>query len=242
MGHALNNTIQDVLARWQRMRGRNTVWVPGTDHAGIATQNVVERALKKEGQRRQDLGREEFVKRVWAWKEQYGSTIIKQLKKLGCSCDWERERFTMDEGLSNAVAEVFIRLYNKGLIYRGEYIINLCPRCQTALSDEESEHREMGGHLYHLRYPVKGEPGRYVVVATTRPETFLGDTAVAVNPKDARYQSVIGKLLVLPVLNREIPVIADDFVDPKFGTGCVKVTPAHDPNDFQMGRAMRCRC
>ncbi len=235
MGHALNNTIQDVLIRWQRMKGKNSLWVPGTDHAGIATQNVVERALKKEGKRRQDLGREEFVKRVWAWKEDYGNTIVKQLKRLGTSCDWERERFTMDEGLSNAVTETFIRLYNKGLIYRGEYIINWCPRCQTALSDEESEHREMNGHLYHLRYPVKGEPGRFVVVATTRPETFLGDTAVAVNPKDERYSSLIGKMLVLPVLNREIPVIADDFVDPKFGTGCVKVTPAHDPNDFQMG-------
>jgi valyl-tRNA synthetase len=236
MGHALNNTVQDVLARWRRMQGRNVVWVPGTDHAGIATQNVVERQLKKEGKSRQDLGREAFVARVWQWKEQYGNTIINQLKRLGASCDWDRLRFTMDEGLSNAVKEVFIRLYEKGLIYRGKYIINWCPRCQTALSDEESEHRETHGKLYHLRYPVKGEPGRFVVVATTRPETFLGDTAVAVNPSDERYKDLVGKTLVLPVLGREIPVIADDFVDPKFGTGCVKVTPAHDPNDFAMGR------
>jgi valyl-tRNA synthetase len=236
MGHALNNSIQDVLTRWRRMQGRNTVWVPGTDHAGIATQNVVERALKKEGKRRDDLGREAFIERVWDWQREYGSTIIKQLKKLGCSCDWQRERFTMDEGLSNAVAEVFIRLYDKGLIYRGRYIINWCPRCQTALSDEESEHREVKGKLYHLRYPVKGEPGRHVVVATTRPETMLGDTAVAVNPKDERYTDLVGKTLILPILNREIPVVADDFVDPKFGTGCVKVTPAHDPNDFMMGQ------
>jgi valyl-tRNA synthetase len=236
MGHALNNTAQDVLARWRRMQGRNVVWVPGTDHAGIATQNVVERQLKKEGVSRQDLGREAFVARVWQWKEQYGSTIVNQLKRLGASCDWDRLRFTMDEGLSDAVKEVFIRLYEKGLIYRGEYIINWCPRCQTALSDEESEHRETHGKLYRLRYPVKGEPGRFVVVATTRPETFLGDTAVAVNPKDDRYRDIVGRTLVLPILQREIPVIADDFVDPAFGTGCVKVTPAHDPNDFAMGR------
>ena len=235
MGHALNNSVQDVLIRWKRMEGRNAVWVPGTDHAGIATQNVVERELKKEGKRRDDLGREAFVQRVWQWKEKYGSTIVNQLKSLGSSCDWERERFTMDEGLSNAVKEVFIRLYDKGLIYRGKYIINWCPRCQTALSDEESEHRDAPGKLYHLKYPVQGSPGEFVTVATTRPETFLGDTAVAVNPKDERYQHLIGKQLVLPVLDRAIPVIADDFVDKAFGTGCVKVTPAHDPNDFQMG-------
>lgn len=235
MGHALNNSIQDVLIRWKRMQGFNAVWVPGTDHAGIATQNVVERELKKEGKRRQDLGREEFLKRVWAWKEQYGNTITSQLKSLGSSCDWERERFTMDEGLSNAVKEVFIRLYDKGLIYRGKYIINWCPRCQTALSDEESEHRDVKGKLYHIKYAVKGS-SEFVTVATTRPETFLGDTAVAVNPKDERYQQLIGKTLILPVLNREIPVIADDFVAKEFGTGCVKVTPAHDPNDFGMGQ------
>ena len=235
MGHALNNSIQDVLIRWRRMQGYNAVWVPGTDHAGIATQNVVERELKKEGLRRQDLGRDKFLERVWAWKEQYGNTIVNQLKKLGASCDWDRQRFTMDEGLSNAVKEVFIRLYDKGLIYRGTYIINWCPRCQTALSDEESEHRDVKGKLYHIKYAVKDAPGEFVVVATTRPETFLGDTAVAVNPKDERYTHLVGKTLVLPVLGREIPVIADDFVAKEFGTGCVKVTPAHDPNDYQMG-------
>ena len=234
MGHALNNTVQDVLIRWRRAQGRNTVWVPGTDHAGIATQNVVERELKKEGKRRDDLGREKFVERVWSWKEQYGNTIVSQLKSLGCSCDWDRQRFTMDEGLSNAVKEVFIRLYEKKLIYRGKYIINWCPRCQTALSDEESEHREVNGRLYHLRYPFADGSG-HLVVATTRPETYLGDTAVAVNPSDERYQHLIGKKLRLPVIGREIPIIADDFVAKEFGTGCVKVTPAHDPNDFQMG-------
>jgi valyl-tRNA synthetase len=236
MGHALNNSIQDVLIRWKRMQGFNAVWVPGTDHAGIATQNVVERELKKEGKRRQDLGRERFLERVWAWKEQYGNTIVNQLKSLGSSCDWDRLRFTMDEGLSNAVKEVFIRLYDKGLIYRGTYIINWCPRCQTALSDEESEHRDVKGKLYHLRYAVKGEPGSFVTVATTRPETYLGDTAVAVNPKDERYQHLVGRTVILPVINREIPVIADDFVAREFGTGCVKVTPAHDPNDYGMGQ------
>ncbi|HMP73044.1 MAG TPA: valine--tRNA ligase [Kiritimatiellia bacterium] len=236
MGHALNNTIQDVLIRWRSLQGRNSVWVPGTDHAGIATQNVVERALKKEGKSRRDLGREAFVERVWEWKEEYGGTIIRQLKRLGCALDWDRERFTMDEGLSHAVKEVFVRLYDKGLIYRGKYIINWCTRCETALSDEESEHESVQGKLYHFRYPVKDEPGRFVTVATTRPETYLGDTAVAVNPKDERYTDLIGKTLVLPVIGREIPVIADDFVDPAFGTGCVKVTPAHDPNDFAMGQ------
>ncbi len=236
MGHALNNTIQDVLVRWRRMQGRNTVWVPGTDHAGIATQNVVERELKKEGKSRNDLGRDAFVKRVWAWREKYGATIINQLKKLGASCDWQRERFTMDEGLSNAVSEVFIRLYEKGLIYRGKYIINWCPRCQTALSDEESEHEDMGGKLYYIRYPVLGgAPHEHIVVATTRPETLLGDVAVAINPRDPRYRHLVGKKLQLPVLKRELVVIEDDFVDPKFGTGIVKVTPAHDPNDFEMG-------
>ena len=239
MGHALNNSIQDVLVRWRRMQGRNTVWVPGTDHAGIATQNVVERELKKEGQTRYDLGRDAFVDRVWQWREKYGATIINQLKKLGASCDWERERFTMDEGLSNAVAEVFVRLYEKKLVYRGKYIINWCPRCRTALSDEESEHEDLGGKLYYLRYPVSlAEGGRrkeFVVVATTRPETLLGDTAVAINPRDERYRHLVGRTLRLPILNRELRVIEDDFVDPKFGTGVVKVTPAHDPNDFEMG-------
>lgn len=237
MGHALNNTIQDVLTRWQRMQGRNTVWVPGTDHAGIATQNVVERALKKEGKGRYDLGREAFVQRVWEWRKEYGGTIIRQLKRLGASCDWERERFTMDEGLSDAVAEVFIRLYNKGLICRGKYIINWCPRCQTALSDEESEHKDSAGKLYHLRYPVTGVPGRtHVIVATTRPETLLGDTAVAIHPRDERYRDLGQGTVSLPILHRPLRVIADDYVDPKFGTGVVKVTPAHDPNDFAMGQ------
>ena len=237
MGHALNNTVQDILIRRRRMEGRNTVWLPGTDHAGIATQNVVERALRKEGKDRHALGREAFVERVWKWRDEYGATIINQLKRLGSACDWERERFTMDAGLSRAVEEVFVRLFEKGLIYRANYITNWCPRCQTALSDEESEHVDTAGKLYHIRYPFKGDPsGAGVVVATTRPETMLGDVAVAVSPRDARYQGVRDRLLILPLLNRELPIIADDFVDPAFGTGAVKVTPAHDPNDFDMGR------
>ncbi len=237
MGHALNNSLQDVLVRWRRMQGRNALWVAGTDHAGIATQNVVERALAKEGKTRDDLGREAFVERVWAWKEEYGSTIIDQLKKLGCSCDWDRTRFTMDEGLSRAVREVFVRLYDKGLVYKGNYIINWCPRCMTALSDEESEHREMDGNLWHIRYLIKGGTSKdFVVVATTRPETLLGDVAVAINPRDERYRDLVGKTVILPVLERELAVIEDDFVDPEFGTGVVKVTPAHDPNDYDMGK------
>jgi valyl-tRNA synthetase len=234
MGHVLNNTLQDVLIRWKRMQGYEACWIPGTDHAGIATQHVVERALAKEGINRRDLGREEFVKRVWQWKELYGGTIIKQLRKLGASCDWERERFTMDEGLSNAVQEVFIRLYEKGLIYKGKYIVNWCPKDHTALSDDEVNYSETNGHLWHIKYPFDDGSG-FIIVATTRPETMLGDTAVAVNPKDDRYKQFIGKNLRLPLANRIIPVIADDFVDPAFGTGAVKVTPAHDPNDFQMG-------
>jgi valyl-tRNA synthetase len=240
MGHALNNTIQDILVRWRRMQGRNVVWLPGTDHAGIATQNVVERALKKEGKTREDLGREKFVERVWEWREEYGSTIINQLKRLGSSCDWERERFTMDEGLSEAVAEVFVQLYDKGLIHRANYIINWCPRCHTALSDEESEHADTPGKLYYIRYKLKSgttQDGRdHIVVATTRPETLLGDVAIAVNPKDERYANLIDNTIILPVLGRELVIIQDDFVDPTFGTGLVKVTPAHDPNDFDMGR------
>ena len=235
MGHAFNNTIQDILIRFKRKQGYEALWLPGTDHAGIATQNVVERQLAKENKTRHDLGRDAFIKRVWEWKKEYGSTIIHQLKKLGSSCDWDRERFTMDEGLSNAVQEVFIRLYEKGLIYKGKYIINWCPRCSTALSDEEVNHKESHGHLWHIKYPVKGED-KFVIVATTRPETMLGDTAVAVNPNDERYKDLVGKTLILPLMNREIPVIADDFVDMEFGTGCVKVTPAHDPNDFEMGQ------
>ncbi len=240
MGHALNNTIQDILVRWKRMEGRNTVWLPGTDHAGIATQNVVERALRKEGCSRHDLGREAFVERVWQWREEYGGTIVRQLKRLGASCDWQRERFTMDAGLSRAVEEVFCRLYDKGLIYRANYITNWCPRCHTALSDEESEHQETAGKLYHIRYPLKADgklhATSFVVVATTRPETLLGDVAVAVHPGDDRYAALIGKTVTLPVLHREIPILADSFVDPAFGTGAVKVTPAHDPNDFEMGQ------
>jgi len=236
MGHALNNTIQDILIRYHRMKGEESLWMPGTDHAGIATQNVVEKAIAKEGLKRQDLGRDKFIERVWLWKEQYGSTIIHQLKKLGASCDWSRTRFTMDEEYSKAVVEVFVKLYEKGLIYQGSYIINWCPRCQTALSDEEAPHRELQGNLYYLKYPFKDNPDNFVVVATTRPETMLGDTAVAVNPKDKRYKKLIGKTLILPLINREIKIISDTMVDMEFGTGAVKVTPAHDPNDYTLGK------
>ena len=235
MGHAYNNTIQDVFIRYKRMCGFETLWMPGTDHAGIATQNVVERELAKEGLTRHDLGREKFVERVWRWREKYGSAIIHQLKKLGSSCDWARERFTMDEGLSAAVLEVFVRLYEEGLIYRGNYIVNWCPRCRTALSDEEAEHREHSGHLWYIKYPLADRDG-YVMVATTRPETMLGDTAVAVNPDDERYADLVGGAAILPVLERPLAIIEDEFVDPQFGTGVVKVTPAHDPNDFEMGQ------
>ncbi|MCK5450463.1 MAG: valine--tRNA ligase [Candidatus Omnitrophica bacterium] len=241
MGHALNNTIQDVLIRWKRMQGFNTLWMPGTDHAGIATQNVVERELAKSKVKRTELGREKFLEKVWDWKEEYGSTIIRQLKRLGCSCDWDRTRFTMDEGLSTAVKEVFVRLYQDGLLYKGDYIINWCPRCSTALSDEEAEHRDVEGRLYYIKYPVKDrekleiENEDYVVVATTRPETMLGDVAVAVNPKDPRYTSLAGKTLMLPLLKRELKLIFDEDVDPEFGTGALKVTPAHDPVDFKLG-------
>ena len=235
IGHAFNNTLQDILARWKRMQGFNVLWQPGTDHAGIATQNVVERQLNKEGTNRQKLGREPFVERVWEWKEEFGGTINKQLQKLGCSLDWERDRFTMDEGLSKAVREVFVTLYEEGLIYKGDYIINWCPRCRTALSDLEVEHQEEQGHLYHLKYPFK-ESKDFLIIATTRPETMLGDTAVAVNPKDERYHQFKGATLVLPVLNREIPLIEDSYVDTTFGTGALKVTPAHDPNDFELGK------
>jgi valyl-tRNA synthetase len=234
IGHALNNTLQDILIRFKRMQGYNVLWMPGTDHAGIATQNVVEKQLIEEGLDRHALGREKFIERVWKWKEQSGGTIISQLKKLGASCDWSRERFTMDEGLSEAVKEVFIRLYEEGLIYRSHYIINWCPRCQTALSDLEVEHHEILGKLYHLRYPFK-EGDHFMIVATTRPETMLGDTAVAVNPEDQRYQADIGRKIILPVIGREIPVIGDPYVDLEFGTGCLKITPAHDFNDFEIG-------
>jgi valyl-tRNA synthetase len=234
MGHALNNTLQDALCRWKRMSGYSVLWMPGTDHAGIATQNVVERQLAAEGTTRHAFGRERFIERVWQWREESGGTIINQLKRLGASCDWERERFTMDEGLSCAVREVFVRLYEEGLIYRGDYIINWCPRCMTALSDLEVEYEDKAGKLYHINYPLADGSG-HITVATTRPETMLGDTAVAVNPDDGRYKKLIGKKLILPVAGREIPVIADGYVDPAFGTGAVKITPAHDPNDFEVG-------
>ena len=268
MGHALNNTLQDILIRYKRMNGFEALWMPGTDHAGIATQNVVEKQIAKEGKKRQDLGREEFIKKLWAWKQEYGDTIIRQLEKLGSSCDWPRTRFTMDDEYSQAVKDAFIHLYNKGLIYQGQYIINWCPRCQTALSDEEAEHQEKNGRLWYIKYPLKSSviarseatkqsdtdkiaspaaflqnarsgvamTPEYVIVATTRPETMLGDTAVAVNPKDPRYSTMVGQILVLPLVNREIKIIADDFVAAEFGTGAVKVTPAHDPNDFGMGQ------
>jgi valyl-tRNA synthetase len=235
MGHALNNTIQDILVRFHRMTGFEALWMPGTDHAGIATQNVVERKLAKEKRTRHDLGREAFIQEVWKWKNEHQAAITGQLKKLGSSCDWDRERFTMDEGLSAAVRRVFVTLYKQGLVYKGKYIINWCPRCRTALSDEEAEHKEVNGKLYHFRYPYADGSG-CVTVATTRPETMLGDTAVAVNPADGRYTALVGKKLVLPLVNRSIPLMADDFVDREFGTGAVKVTPAHDPNDFAMGR------
>jgi valyl-tRNA synthetase len=235
MGHALNNTLQDILCRWKRMSGHNVLWMPGTDHAGIATQNVVERQLTAEGKDRHDLGREAFIERVWQWKGESGGQIIGQLKRLGASCDWERERFTMDDGLSRSVRTVFVKLYEDGLIYRDNRLINWCPRCHTALSDIEVEHEEKKGHLWHIRYPVVGQPGRFVTVATTRPETMLGDTAVAVHPEDERYKDLHGAKVLLPLLNREIPVVADDYVDREFGTGVVKITPAHDFNDFEVG-------
>ncbi|MFA5168589.1 MAG: valine--tRNA ligase, partial [Candidatus Omnitrophota bacterium] len=252
MGHALNNAIQDILVRWNRMKGRDTLWVPGVDHAGIATQTVVEKKLAREKKTRWDVGREAFLKEVWKWKNEHGSTITRQLRRLGASCDWTRERFTMDEGLSRAVREAFVTLYERGLIYRGNYIINWCPRCQTALSDEEAAHKDVQGGLYYIKYPISPPAGKlsqkdtilphaeeferdHIIVATTRPETMLGDTAVAVNPNDERYKHLHGKKILLPLMNRFIPVITDEFVDPEFGTGIVKVTPAHDPNDFAMG-------
>ncbi|MCD8049954.1 MAG: valine--tRNA ligase [Clostridia bacterium] len=237
MGHALDETLQDILIRFKRMQGYNALWVPGTDHAGIATQIKVEEYLRKEeGITRYDLGREKFLDRVWDWKKQYGDRIITQLKTLGSSCDWERERFTMDEGCSKAVREVFVNLYNKGLIYRGYRIINWCPKCTTALSDAEVEYTEQEGSFWHIKYPVKGEEGRFIVIATTRPETMLGDTGIAVNPDDERYKDLIGKTVILPLVGREIPIVADEHADKDFGTGAVKITPAHDPNDFEVGK------
>ncbi len=234
IGHAMDNTIQDILIRQKRMQGYETLWMPGTDHASIATQVKIEEALAKEGLTREDLGREAFLERAWAWKEKYGGTIINQLKKIGCSCDWERTRFTMDEGCSLAVREAFVRLYEQGLIYRGSYITNWCPSCQTVISDDEVEHEEHDSHIWHLRYPLEDGSG-FIEVATTRPETMLGDTAVAVHPADPRYRSFVGKNVILPLMDRVIPIIADDYVDPDFGTGAVKITPAHDPNDFAIG-------
>ena len=235
MGHALNNTLQDVIIRFKRMQGYNTLWMPGMDHAGIATQNVVEQELRKEGISRHELGREKFLARVWEWKEKYGGVIINQLKRLGCSCDWERERFTMDEGLSQAVREVFVRLYNEGMIYQGDYIVNWCPRCHTAISDLEVEFKQDQSFLWNIRYPFADGDGE-IVVATTRPETMLGDTAVAVHPDDPRYRDKIGKMVILPLMNKKIPIIADDYVTMDFGSGAVKITPGSDPNDFAMAQ------
>ena len=235
MGHVLNNTIQDILIRKARMEGKEACWIPGTDHASIATETKVIKMLEEKGIDKNDLSRDEFLKYVWEWKEKYGGIIINQLKKLGCSCDWERERFTMDEGYSKAVLESFVRLYEKGLIYKGHRLVNWCPVSKSAISDEEVIHKEIDGHLWHFRYPIKGED-EYLVVVTTRPETMLGDTAVAVNPDDKRYKKYIGMTVTLPLVGREIPIIADEYVDPEFGTGCVKITPAHDPNDFEIGK------
>ena len=235
IGHMLEHTEIDCTVRWHRMRGDNTLWLPGTDHASISTEMMVKRQLEKEGINRREIGREKFLERAWQWKEQYGDTIKRQMVRLGTSCDWSRERFTMDEGLSRAVREAFVRLWERGLIYRGEYMVNWCPTCNTALSDLEVKHEESAGHLWHIRYPIVGSD-RYLVVATTRPETMLGDTAVAINAKDARYFDLHGKTVMLPLMEREIPVILDDLADPKFGTGVVKVTPAHDPNDFEAGK------
>ena len=236
MGHALDNTMQDILIRYKRMQGYNALWQPGTDHASISTEVKVIESLKEQGIDKKDLGREGFLEKVWEWREEYGGRIIRQLKKMGSSADWDRERFTMDEGCSKAVQHVFIKLYEKGLIYRGSRIINWCPVCKTSISDAEVEHEEQDGFFWHINYPVKGEEGRFVEIATTRPETLLGDTAVAVNPEDERYQDIIGKTLILPLVGREIPVVADSYVDKEFGTGCVKITPAHDPNDFEVGK------
>ena len=234
MGHALDETLQDILIRWRRMEGYETLWLPGTDHASIATEAKIVEAMRKEGITKEEIGREKFLKRAWEWKAQYGGRIVEQLKKLGSSCDWDRERFTLDEGCSKAVREVFCKLYDKGLIYRGERIINWCPHCLTSISDAEVEYEDQAGHFWHLRYPFKDGSG-YLELATTRPETLLGDTAVAVNPNDERYKDMVGKTLILPIVHREIPVIADDYVDIEFGTGVVKITPAHDPNDFEVG-------
>ena len=233
MGHVLNNSIQDTLIRWNRMQGKNTLWMPGTDHAGIATQNKVERKLADQGLTKEDLGREKFIDETWKWKEEHGGIITKQLRKLGASLDWDRERFTMDEGLSEAVKDIFIKLYNDGLIYQGEYMVNWCPRCGTALADDEVEHKDKSGKIWEIKYQIEGTE-EFLIVATTRPETMLGDTGIAVNPNDDRYKNFVGKNVVLPLMNRLIPIVADEYVDMEFGTGVVKMTPAHDPNDFEV--------
>ena len=236
MGHALDNTMQDILIRWKRMQGYEALWQPGTDHAAIATEVKVTNALREKGIDKEKIGRDEFLKYCWDWRKEYGGRIIRQLHKLGSSADWERERFTMDEGCSDAVLEVFLKLYEKGYIYKGSRIVNWCPKCQTTISDAEVEHEDQDGFFWHINYPIVGEEGQFVEIATTRPETMLGDTAVAVNPEDPRYQHLIGKQLRLPLTDRVIPVIADEYVDRDFGTGCVKITPAHDPNDFEVGK------
>lgn len=235
MGHALDNTLQDILIRYKRMQGYNALWIPGTDHAAISTEVKVTNQLKAEGIDKKELGREGFLKRTWQWKEEYAGTIEGQLKKLGVSCDWDRERFTMDEGCSNAVKEVFLRLHEKGFIYKGSRIINWCPVCKTSLSDAEVEHEEQAGHFWHIKYPIVGTE-RFLEIATTRPETLLGDTAIAVHPDDDRYKDIVGKNVILPLVGREIPIVADAYVDKEFGTGAVKITPAHDPNDFEVGK------
>ena len=234
MGHALDETLQDILIRWRRMQGYSALWLPGTDHASIATEAKIVQAMAEEGVTKEDIGRDGFLERAWKWKEKYGGRIIEQLKKLGSSCDWERERFTLDEGCSEAVREVFVRLYEKGLIYRGERIINWCPHCKTSISDAEVEYSEKDGFFWHLSYPLADGSGD-LKLATTRPETMLGDTAVAVHPDDERYKHLIGKNVILPLCNREIPIVADEYVEMDFGTGVVKITPAHDPNDFEVG-------
>mgnify|MGYP002610735790 CR=1 FL=1 len=234
MGHALDNTLQDILIRWRRMQGYEALWMPGTDHASIATEAKIVEAMKKEGITKEDIGREAFLERAWKWKEVYGGRIVQQLHKIGSSCDWERERFTMDEGCSKAVREVFVKLYEQKLIYRGERIINWCPHCRTSISDAEVDFKETDGFFYHLRYPLADGSG-YLQLATTRPETMLGDTAVAVHPDDERYKALVGKMLILPLVGKEIPIIADEYVEMDFGTGVVKITPAHDPNDFEVG-------
>ena len=234
MGHALDNTMQDILIRFKRMQGYSALWVPGTDHASIATEAKIVEAMRKEGITKEEIGREKFLERAWDWKKEYGGRIVKQLKKIGSSADWDRERFTMDEGCSEAVKEVFVKLYNKGQIYKGERIINWCPKCLTSISDAEVEYEDQAGHFWHLRYPLSDGSG-FIQMATTRPETMLGDTAVAVNPNDERYKDMVGKTVILPIVHREIPIIADEYVDMEFGTGVVKITPAHDPNDFEVG-------